>query len=215
MEPAPRLNAHEARVLGVLVEKELTTPEQYPLSLNAIVVGSNQKSNRDPVTDFSEAEIVVALQGLVAKHLAGRTMPAGGRVEKFRHTAREALSLSVAESAVLAELLMRGPQQPGELRARASRMSPLPGQGELEAALASLSAKGLAANLGRKSGERAERWGETLAPDARPAAAFQAAPTPVLPATAPAAKDPSLDQRVAALEERVASLERALEGLGG
>ncbi len=215
MESAVRLNAHEARVLGVLVEKELTTPDQYPLSLNAIALGSNQKSNRDPVTDFSEAEVVVALQGLVAKHLAGRSMPAGSRVERFRHSAREALGLSLPESAVLAELLMRGPQQPGELRARASRMNPLASQEELSAVLASLSQKGYAVNLGRRSGERTERWGQTLAPDAHPAERLEPPAPATRAAPASSASGPALDQRVAALEDRVTALERALAGLGG
>jgi len=213
-----QLNAHEARVLGVLIEKELTTPDGYPLSVNAVVMGSNQKSNRDPVCDYTEAEAVVALTGLMAKHLVGRSMPAGSRVEKYRHTAREALGLSAAETAVLAELLMRGPQQPGELRARAGRMCPLASTDELAAVLASLAHKGLARNLGRRPGERAERWGQTIAPQAHPAPTSEAS---AQPAAAPAAAAPqpaaraALEQRVAELEQRVAALERPLADPGG
>ena len=216
-----RLNGHEARVLGVLIEKELTTPDGYPLSINAVVLGSNQKSNRDPQTDYTEAEVVVALTGLMTKHLAGRSMPAGSRVEKYRHSAREGLGLTAAETAVLAELLLRGPQQPGELRTRASRMSPLSSQEELLGVLGSLSQKGLARNLGRRSGERVERWGQTLAPEAHPAEAAAApasepapSPTTATPA-APAAPAPDLAQRLADLEQRVARLESTLAELGG
>jgi len=214
-----RLNAHEARVLGVLIEKELTTPDGYPLSINAVVLGSNQKSNRDPQTDYTEAEVVVTLTGLMTKHLAGRSMPAGSRVEKYRHSAREALGLSTAETAVLAELLLRGPQQPGELRTRASRMSPLSSQEELSGVLGSLAEKGLARNLGRRPGERVERWGQTLAPEAHPVedggtpdAGPSRAPAPTATAAAAA---PDLVQRVADLEQRVARLESTLAELGG
>src|SRR5688572_24524311 len=110
-----QLNPHEARLLGVLIEKALTTPEQYPLSIHAATAGCNQKNNRWPVTEFSEAEVHVGMQGLVMKHLAGRVVAAGSRVDKYRHSANEALSLDEPHLAVLAELLMRGPQQPGEL----------------------------------------------------------------------------------------------------
>lgn len=216
MPASIQLNSHEARVLGVLIEKELTTPDGYPLSLNALVLGANQKSNRDPVTDYSEAEIVVALTGLTAKHLAGRTMPAGSRVEKYHHSAREGLAIDASECAVLAELLMRGAQQPGELRTRAARMSPLDTQERLSQVLDSLAAKGLARNLGRQSGERAERWGQTLAPEAPSA---QAPATRSVPAPPPAVSAVStrggMEERLAALEQRVAALERTLADLGG
>jgi len=214
MEPDLRLNPHEARVLGVLIEKSLTTPDQYPLSLNAIVTGCNQKSNRDPHTDFTEPEVVVALQGLAAKHLAGRVMPAGSRVERHRHNANATLAVSEAEGAVLAELMMRGPQQPGELRTRAARMSPIPSQGDLLALLESLASRGYVRNLGRRSGERAERWGQLLAPDAH-ALDDQptAAPAPARAASAVPAQ-PGTNERLAALEERVAAIERTLSDLG-
>ena len=209
------LNAHEARVLGVLVEKELTTPDQYPLSLNALTAGCNQKNNRDPHTDYSEAEVVVALQGLTAKHFVGRSHPAGSRVERFHHGMRAVLEVDEAETAVLAELLLRGPQQPGELRTRASRMSPIPTQERLGELLERLAAAGWVANLGRRSGERAERWGQTLcpsAPEAAPAAPPRAALAPAAPSPSSA---PDLAARVAELEARVARLESVLEQLGG
>ena len=220
MPDSIQLNSHEARVLGVLIEKELTTPDGYPLSLNALVLGANQKSNRDPVTDYSEAEVVVALTGLAAKHLSGRTMPAGSRVEKYHHSAREALGIDLRECAVLAELLMRGSQQPGELRTRAARMASIDTQEALTDILASLARKGLARNLGRRQGERAERWGQTLAPEARLATTptsvmISPTPAPQPPVPAQAATRSALDERVSALEARVAALERALADLGG
>lgn len=223
-----KLNTHEARALGVLIEKELTTPDQYPLSLNALVAGCNQKSNRDPVTDFTVAEVVVTMQGLVAKHLAGRS--SGGRVEKFQHNTRARFDVSIEESAVLAELLIRGPQQPGELRSRVKRMAPVETQDQLLAILQRLATKGLVRNLGRSAGSRAERWGQllsesapTAAPTPQPAApvASQATPdqTQAMPAATPApanaAETPSVEARFAALEERVAKLEALLADLGG
>lgn len=218
-----QLNGHEARVLGVLVEKELTTPDQYPLSLNALVNGCNQKSNRDPVVDFMEAEVVVALQGLTMKGLAGRVSGAGSRVEKFRHNARERLKVDASGAAILAELLMRGPQAPGELRARVNRMSPMPGQDELRAALERLEQAGLVA---RVRGARAERFAQQLAPglhpeggasmascsparaDGGPASASSAA---AAPSATPASG--GLAGRVEALEAEVAELRARLERL--
>ena len=100
------LNDAEARVLGVLIEKQHTTPDNYPLTLNALGAGCSQKSNRDPVQVFTESEVVVALQGLLAKHLAHKVAQSSARVEKWGHGAREALGLERAELSVLAELLL-------------------------------------------------------------------------------------------------------------
>ena len=216
----PRLNTHEARALGVLIEKELTTPDQYPLSLNALVSGCNQKSNRDPVTDFTQAELVVTMQGLTAKHLAGRA--SGARVERFFHNARQRFELSEQESAVLAELLLRGPQQPGELRSRVKRMAPVEDVPSLVAILQRLGTKGLARNLGRSSGERTERWGQLLSGElvatAEPAAPAAVSPPPLpAPGVAPASATPPdpVAARFEALEARVAKLEALLAELGG
>ena len=193
------LNTHEARALGVLIEKELTTPDQYPLSLNALVAGCNQKSNRDPVTDFTVAEIVVTLQGLVAKHLAGRS--SGGRVEHFRHNAAAHLGLSQEECAILAELLLRGPQQPGELRSRTKRMAPIESVEHLLGLLRGMAEKGLVRNIGRIPGARAERWAQRLTPEERSDPVAQDVPAP---------PGNPLAARVASLEERVAKLESLL-----
>lgn len=203
-----RLNPHEARVLGVLIEKELTTPDGYPLSLNAATAGANQKSNRHPVADWVEAEVDVALQGLVMKGLAGRV--SGGRVEKFRHNARERLGVSDGPLAVLAELLLRGAQQPGELRGRAARMHAMATQQDLSQHLAVLIERGLARRLPPAPGSRAERYAQLLAPDGAPET-HDAAPQEA-PAPAPR-RAPVQDDRTAALEQEVARLRRAVEHL--
>jgi len=225
----PRLNDAEARILGVLVEKSFTTPDQYPLSLNALRNGCNQKSNRDPVTSFVEAEVTVGLQGLVPKHLAGKVMEAGSRVEKFRHTANQALGVNARQLAVLAELLMRGPQAQGELRARVHRMVATATLPELQEAIDALIAAGLAQRVAPLPGSRAARYAQCLCPGlhagAEPAAAV-AAPSSSAPARAEASAPPSiastpeapeassaLELRVAALEREVAELRESLDEL--
>jgi uncharacterized protein YceH (UPF0502 family) len=196
-----RLNEVEARLLGVLIEKALTTPEQYPLSMNSAVLGCNQKSNRFPVVEWSEAEVNVGMQGLVLKHLAGRSMQAGSRVDRFRHSAGEALGLDDAHLAIVAELLMRGPQQPGELRTRADRMAPTPTLEVLQQRLLKLIEKRLVKRVPPGPGSRAERWMQLLAPDLHPLDGPQSeAPAPRAPSS------PGLEGRVAALEGQVAEL---------
>ena len=119
------LNEHEVRVLGCLIEKELATPEYYPLTLNALTNACNQKSNRDPVLSMAEADVVRALDALRFKQLALLSAE-GGRVPKHRHLLAEKLRLTPAELALCCELLLRGPQTLGELRTRAERMHPFP-----------------------------------------------------------------------------------------
>ena len=211
------LNAHEARVLGVLVEKTYTTPEQYPLSLNAATNGCNQKSNRDPRLEFSEAEVTVALKGLQMKHLVGSSFQAGGRVEKWMQTAKGHLSIGDEDLAVLAELLLRGPQAPGELRARASRMRTLANLEALGHALARLLDKGYVRRLSAGAGARAERYAQLLAPELHPDGPAAPGPpaTPEESPPRPARADASgaLAGRVEGLEERIATLERQLSTL--
>lgn len=121
-----QLNPDEARVLGVLVEKGFTTPEQYPLSLNALTAGCNQKNNRDPVLAMTDDQAFDAVESLRAKGLVIRIEAgAGSRVHRFRHNATDAFHVRAGELSVLAELLLRGPQTEGELRGRASRMVPM------------------------------------------------------------------------------------------
>src|SRR5437764_10015321 len=115
--PWPVLDPKARRVLGVLVEKAKTTPDAYPLSLNALVTGCNRKSNREPLTNFSDAEVEDALAGLQNRQLVGKVI--GGRVERWRHFLYESWHVNKVELAVLTELLLRGPQTEGEVRARA------------------------------------------------------------------------------------------------
>lgn len=218
---AIELNDAEARVLGVLVEKALTTPDNYPLSLNALVNGCNQKSNRDPVTDLVEAEVVVALQGLTPKGLAGRVVQAGSRVEKFRHTANATLDVDDACLAVLAELLMRGPQSQGELRARVNRMAPTPTLPELQDRLQLLIARGFVERVAPAPGSRAERFAQRLAPGLHPvraAASGSPAPAPTATIAATTARggtggETGLAERVERLENRLDRLAETVETL--
>ncbi|GAC1449969.1 MAG: YceH family protein [Isosphaeraceae bacterium] len=131
------LTAAEQRVLGVLVEKAKTTPDVYPLSIAAIVTGCNQKSNRDPVTNFDTDDVEEILQSLRKKG-AAVMVEAGGRVVRWKHTLYDWLKVSKVELAVLAELMLRGPQTEGDLRARASRMEPLPDLATLQSVLEAL-----------------------------------------------------------------------------
>lgn len=136
------LTPRERRVLGVLVEKAKTTPETYPLTLAALVTGCNQKSNRDPVTSYDADDVEDILQGCRKKG-AAVMVEAGGRVVRWKHTLYDWLKVSKVELAVLAELLLRGPQTEGDLRARASRMEPLSDLAALQAVLEALAGRGL------------------------------------------------------------------------
>jgi uncharacterized protein YceH (UPF0502 family) len=204
----PHLNPYEARVLGVLIEKALTVPDQYPLSLHAATTGANQKNNRWPVVEYSEAEVHIAFQGLLAKHLAHRSISAGSRVDKYKHGAQEALGLDDAHAAILAELLMRGPQQPGELRARVERMTPNLTAELLQERIARLREKGYVKRIDPLPGERAERYVQLLCPEAHPLDA--AAPVSSKPIAAPLL---DVEARVLALENEVAGLKRNLDQL--
>ncbi len=202
----PHLNPYEARVLGVLIEKALTVPDQYPLSLHAATTGSNQKNNRWPVVEYSEAEVHIAFQGLLAKHLAHRSISAGSRVDKYKHGAQDALGLDDAHAAILAELLMRGPQQPGELRSRVERMTPGLTAELLMERIARLREKGYVKRIDPLPGERAERYVQVLCPEAHPLDVV--APVVSRPIAAPRL---DLEARVLALENEVAALRRNLE----
>ena len=219
------LNSHEARVFGVLIEKGYTTPDQYPLSLNAATNGSNQKSNRDPQVDFSEAEVRIALQGLRMKGLIGGSMQSGSRVEKYRHNAREILKIGERAIAVLAELLLRGPQTAGEIRTRAKRMRDIPSLEDLGQVLAELETAGYVREI---EGGRATKYKQllcaTLHPDGEPeeAPVRRSVPvyaTPTAPAATPqtsvasSAASSDLAERVEALEAQVEDLQATVARL--
>jgi uncharacterized protein YceH (UPF0502 family) len=192
----------EVRVLGSLLEKEVTTPEYYPLSLNALVNACNQKSNRDPVVDFDADTVDQALQSLRERGLVLVITGAGSRVPKFGHRFSEKLNLGRRELAILCELMLRGPQTLGELRTRCERMHPFDDLGEIEAVVERLPE--LIVKLARRPGEKEARYAHLLSG------------TPVIADTPLEAPEPTnLDRpdRVAMLEADVAQLRTELENL--
>jgi uncharacterized protein len=224
------LTPPEQRVLGCLIEKRWTTPDQYPLSLNALRLACNQSTNRDPVTAYDEGTVREAAQRLCLYGLARLASGHGSRAVKYRHLAEEALQLGREELAVLAVLLLRGPQTPGELKSRTERMAPLASLDEVELVLDALGEHGYARRIGRRPGQKEDRFEHLLggagtgepvvgAPEAAsaaapapPAAASAAATaTPATPTTT--AGDGRLAERVAALEAEVAELRAALDEL--
>src|SRR5579863_9607719 len=172
-----RLTAAEARVLGALVEKEVTTPEYYPLSLSALVNACNQRSNREPVMDLDEEAVRQALHGLEDLRLAGRARAADGRVTKYEHWLGEVFNFSRAETALICVLLLRGPQTPGELRGRTERLHSFDEISEVLGALQKLMERepALAAVLPRQPGMKESRYAHLLSGNVD-AASFTAPP---------------------------------------
>jgi uncharacterized protein YceH (UPF0502 family) len=203
------LNPDEVRVLGCLIEKERTVPDVYALTLNALLSACNQTSNRDPVVHLEPFEVEAAVAGLRTHGLARVVHSPSNRAEKYRHVVHEHLGLEGDTIAVLAVLLLRGPQTVNELRTRTERYEP--GVPDVEAALRVLASREepLVVNMGRRPGPREERWmhllaGERMVDDLADESRVTAASH--LPTTGSA-------DRIAALEERVARLEAALEDL--
>jgi len=185
------LTAAQARVLGALVEKEVTTPEYYPLSLNALINACNQRSNREPVMALDEEAVRMALHRLDDLKLAGRARSADGRVTKYEHWLGEAFNFSRAETALLCVLLLRGPQTPGELRGRTERMHSFEEIADVLAGLEKLMVRepALVAVLPRQPGTKESRYSHLLSSRVQTAASA-AAPLFVpafVPAAAPAA----------------------------
>ena len=209
-----RLDDIEARVLGCLIEKELTTPEYYPLSLNALTNACNQKSNRDPVMGLEEEEVVAALDALRFRQLAVLSAE-GGRVAKYRHILAEKLGLLPAELAVVGELLLRGPQTVGELRTRAERMHPFPDLAAVEETLGELMGRGqpLVTRLARLPGRKEPRYAHMFSGEP----AMEEGDPPPEPARlrvmAGNERIAQLEQEVAALREEVGELRRMIGGL--
>jgi uncharacterized protein YceH (UPF0502 family) len=234
------LSAPEIRVLGCLLEKQRTTPDAYPLSLNALRLACNQATNRDPVTEYDEAVIRDALHRLSRRRWARLASGAGSRAPKYRHLLDEALGLPEDELAVLCVLMLRGPQTPGELKQRTERLHPLADLSAVLDALERLIGRDLAERLPRRPGQKEERYTHLLGDDeaqatgpaapgapapadgdsddapapAAPSAAASvpAAPSVASPVTAPAAGPPP-DPRVARLEDEVAALRADLAAL--
>jgi uncharacterized protein YceH (UPF0502 family) len=198
-----QLETEEARVLGALLEKEITTPDYYPLSLNALVNACNQKSNRDPVVAYDEAAVENALAGLRTKGLATRITGADSRVPKHSQRFTERYNLGRREAALICVLLLRGPQTVGELRGRAERLYSFDDLEAVSSTLDRLGEMGFAAQLPRQAGSREPRFAHLLSGEV---AADLAAP-PEAPAHAAA----SLADRVAELERNVEDLRRQFD----
>lgn len=198
-----RLTENEVRVLGSLIEKDITTPEYYPLSLNALVNACNQKSNRDPVMQLSEDAVRDALDGLQEQRLAGPAGGADSRVTKYEQRLQEVFNFTRPEIAVLCVLLLRGPQTPGELRGRAERMHRFEALEDVQSALQKLMQREppLAKVLPRQPGTKESRYAHLLAGDVVEAE---------MPAHAgaPAERNSAQGERIEQLEEEVAELRR-------
>jgi uncharacterized protein YceH (UPF0502 family) len=204
------LTAQEARILGCMVEKQITTPEQYPLSLNAITNACNQKSNRDPVLELTEQEVQSVIDSLSRKHLVLERSGFGSRVPKYQqrfcNTEFSVLQFTPQERAIVCELLLRGPQTPGELRSRAARMAEFTDAAQVEAALEALRTResgALVQRLAREPGRRDSRYAHLFSGPILESAHEEPAPAHAS-ASAPAAS--SLAERLSALEEEVRAL---------
>ncbi len=204
------LSANEARVIGCLMEKAITTPDQYPLSVNALTNACNQKSNRDPMMELDERTVQDTIDGLTRKHLVLERSGFGSRVPKYQHrfcnTGFGTLEFSALETAIVCELLLRGPQTPGELRGRVSRMAPVHDVSEVESALQNLAERTdgpFVVRLAREPGRRDSRYAHLFS------GAVTVATEPLAPAPSVQTAS-SLSERVERLEREVAELKRLL-----
>src|SRR5271169_1069225 len=209
------LSPLEARVIGCLIEKEITTPDQYPLSLNALASACNQKTNREPVLELREAEVQQTLDSLMRKHLVSdKSAGYGGRVTKYKHrfcnTEFGSLKFSKQELGVVCVLLLRGPQTPGELRSRTNRLCEFAAADEVEATLKTLMSREdgpFIARLPRAPGARESRYAHLFS------GAIESAPEPDPRAAEDPPGAPTLSQRVSALEQLVEELRGAVDAL--
>ncbi len=222
------LGLAELRVLGCLLEKQRTTPDGYPLSLNALRLACNQSTNRDPVVEYDDAVLRDALHRLERRGYTRLASGAGSRAPKYRHLLADALPMSEAETAVVCVLMLRGAQTPGELKQRGERMYSFAGLDEVQRTLDALIGRGLVARLERRPGQKEERYAQLLGegsaaeshaghaghPAGHPSAAMA---TPATAATTVAAAALSsgapAGSSVDGLEERVARLEREVAQL--
>jgi uncharacterized protein YceH (UPF0502 family) len=224
------LSAAETRVLGCLLEKQRTTPDAYPLSLNALRLACNQSTNRDPVVDYDDAGIRDALHRLERRGLVRLASGRGSRAPKYRHLLADALPMSPAEQAIISVLMLRGPQTPGELKQRAERAHVFADLDGVQATLRALTERDLVARLERRRGKKEDRYAELLGGSAgaagegeKPGSASASADADGLAAPASASSATSgptsapdaesltgLHERVAKLEREVASLRSSL-----
>lgn len=204
------LNEVEARVLGTLLEKEITTPDYYPLSLNALVNACNQKSNRDPVMNLDEGSVRNALNALHDDLLARSVSAADSRVTKYEHRLQEAFNFDRREAAVFCELLLRGAQTPGELRSRGERMHHFDDLSEVQSALQRLMNREppLVKVLARQPGTKESRYIHLLSVNAEPGGSSTAPDAPVVTGHQNADKFSQLRSEVAELRSDIAELKQ-------
>ncbi len=203
------LDAAEARVLGALMEKEVTTPDYYPLSLNALVNACNQKSNREPVVSYDEDAVETALAGLREKGIAVR-ISGESRVPKHAQRFTEKFNIGRREAAIICVLLLRGPQTPGELRGRTDRLYPFEDLEGVEHTLEHLGEQGFVVKLPRQAGSREARWAHLLSGRVE-AAAEEPSEAPADAGSGRSAAASGLAERVATLEDQLAELRREFE----
>jgi uncharacterized protein len=212
---------NEARVIGCLVEKEITTPDQYPLSLNALTNACNQKTNRDPVLELSESDVQQSVDSLMKKYMVSdKSAGYGGRVTKYKHrfcnTEFGSLKFSKQELGIICVMLLRGPQTPGELRSRTNRLCEFADAEEVEATLRNLMTREdgpFIARLARAPGSRESRYAHLFSGSLE--SAPEPLPGPDADGAAPgrSAAGPTLGERVSALEELVEQLRLKIDGL--
>ena len=210
------LNEVEVRVLGSLVEKQITTPEYYPLTLNALTNACNQKSNREPVVSFSEPTVTQAIESLREKNLVYVFYGSTSRVPKYKHMMPEVLQLNQRELATLCVLMLRGPQTTGELKERTGRLADFTALGEVEETLTSLSAREdqpLVVRLARQPGQKEARYAHLLAGDYPADQLIEAAPSEdrSMDSGARASRLGKLEEEVVTLRAEVTELRRRLE----
>jgi uncharacterized protein YceH (UPF0502 family) len=219
-----RLSAIEARIIGALIEKQITTPDQYPLSLNALINACNQKSNREPFMQLDEPTVKFVVEGLGRRHMVVEKSGFGSRVPKYQqifcNTEFGSLKFTPQETAIVCELLLRGPQTPGELRSRAPRMAEFPDPGVVESLLEALANRpggSLVAQLAREPNRRDSRWTqlfEELPESGKLATAGEVAANKATDAAfVRAPSNAELVARVATLEAEIAALRAELERL--
>ena len=199
-----RFNPDELRVLACLIEKRLSTPAGYPLTLKSLITACNQSSNRDPVVEYDQAIVNEALKNTRMAGFSALVTSSGARVPKFEEKLCEQLGLDTPKAAVMAELILRGPQTPGELRQRSTRMYEFPELAAVDETLMALADREepLVVQLPRQPGKREVRYAQTLGGPIEEGIAPTAAPT----------RRSSLEERVARLEEQMARVLEALEG---
>jgi uncharacterized protein YceH (UPF0502 family) len=197
-------DAVEIRVLGCLIEKQRTTPDAYPLTLNSLRLACNQATNRDPVVEYDESTIRAALERLSRKGWTRLASGAGSRAAKYRHLLDDAIGLSGEELSVLAVLMLRGAQTPGELKQRAERLHGFGSLDEVVAVLERLSERELVARTARRPGQKEERYAQLLEQAQEPATRQLDHPEP--------GRLEELEERVTRLEEALAALQSRLDG---